>query len=370
MLAAAAALTMSALLPTGWWQVWRHYRRQPWVVGMAIGSLGWYVIIVIRFVTADGSELAGRAATLVLHTRQLDNRHCRRPPDSRRIFRWRASVVAAAALVVALTLLFDGLVNGWPPYWERLPGPHRFAGFERSVGAQEIATGRSALGALGPGNRSATDLGNYPVLGSYGDQNPLRDSRTCTRHPSTPGQSALRAQAQAVRYVLVDWRLARSLPADGKYFPVDPDAGKYTHPLSVRDLAKFSHIPGVARVYDGGNIVIYDLGGAEHAPWAGRPSPYGRGGGGLQWLGRAGRACRRNDHPRPRAGGLPWLRLGRGNPQPQRGGPGAGRRTAGLSLGLLVLGGVAISMARIPLHRAAWAGLLESATLRGRHTAA
>ena len=38
---------------------------------------------------------------------------------------------------------------------------------------------------------------------------------------------------------------------------------------------------------------------------------------------------------------------------------------AGLSLGLLVLGGVAISMARIPLHRAAWAGLLAGATLVG-----
>ncbi len=115
-------------------------------------------------------------------------------------------------------------------------------------------------------SRFATDLGNYPVLGSYGDQNPLRDVAYLYTSPVYTRSDALRAQAQAVRYVLVDWRLARSLPADGKYFPVDPDAGKYTHPLPVRDLAKFSHIPGVARVYDSGNIVIYDLGGAEHAP--------------------------------------------------------------------------------------------------------
>ena len=265
-LAAAAALTMSALLPTGWWQVWRHYRRQPWVVGMAIGSLGWYVIIVIRFVTADGSELAGRAATFVFIPASLITAIAGVRLIRAGFLRWRASVVAAAALVVALTLLFDGLVNGWPPYWERLPGPHQVAGFERSVGAQEIATGRWALGALGPGNRFATDLGNYPVLGSYGDQNPLRDVAYLYTSPVYTRSDALRAQAQAVRYVLVDWRLARSLPADGKYFPVDPDAGKYTHPLPVRDLAKFSHIPGVARVYDSGNIVIYDLGGAEHAP--------------------------------------------------------------------------------------------------------
>jgi hypothetical protein len=69
-----------------------------------------------------------------------------------------------------------------------------------------------------------------------------------------------------VRYVLVDLRLSQSLPADGKYFPIDPNAGKYRHPLPVADLTKFSQLPGFARVYDGGNIVIYYLQGAGHAP--------------------------------------------------------------------------------------------------------
>lgn len=265
-LAGAATLTMSALLPAGWWQVWRHYRRQPWIVGMAIGSLGWYVIIVIRFTTADGSELAGRAATFVFIPASLIAAIASVWLIRAGFLRWRAPIIAAGALVIALTLLFDGLVNGWPPYWERLPGPHQVAGFERSVGPEEIAAGQRTLDALGPGNRFATDLGNYPVLGGYGDQNPLRDVAYLYTSPVYTRSDALRAQAQAVHYVLVDQRLARSLPADGKYFPVDPNAGKYTHPLPMADLAKFGHIPGAARVYDSGNIVIYDLSGAEHAP--------------------------------------------------------------------------------------------------------
>jgi hypothetical protein len=265
-LAAAATAVVSVLLPIGWWQVWRHSRRKPWLVAMAIGSASWYAIIVIRLTTADGSELAGRAATFVFIPVGLIAAIAGVRLLRAGFFRWRTSVVAAAALMTALTLLFDGLVNGWPPYWERLPGPHQVAGFERSVGPEEIAAGLWTLEALGPGNRFATDLGNYPALGSYGDQNPLRDAGYLYTSPRYTQQDALRAQAEAVRYVLVDWRLAHSLPVDGKYFPVDPNAGKYTHPLPVGDLVKFGHIPGAARIYDSGNIVIYDLRGARYAP--------------------------------------------------------------------------------------------------------
>ena len=265
-LAAVAVLAMSALLPVGWWQVWRHYRRQSWVVGMAIGSLGWYVIVVIRLVAVDGNELAARAAAFVFIPASMIAAIAGVRLIRAGFLRWRASVVAAMALVCALTFLFNGLVNGWPPFWERLPGPHQVAGFEQSVGPEEIAASRWALGALGAGNRFATDLGNYPVLGSYGDQNPLRDVAYLYTSPSYTRSDELRARAQAVRYALVDWRLARSLPADGKYFPVDPNAGKYTHPLPIHDLTKFGRIPGVSRVYDSGNIVIYDLRGAGHAP--------------------------------------------------------------------------------------------------------
>jgi hypothetical protein len=44
-----------------------------------------------------------------------------------------------------------------------------------------------------------------------------------------------------------------------RYFPVDPNVGNYTRPLPLADLTKFNQVPGVARIYDSGNIVIYDL---------------------------------------------------------------------------------------------------------------
>ena len=46
---------------------------------------------------------------------------------------WAARIAVAVALAGTLTLMFDGLANGWPPSWERLPGPYRVAAYERSV---------------------------------------------------------------------------------------------------------------------------------------------------------------------------------------------------------------------------------------------
>jgi hypothetical protein len=72
------------------------------------------------------------------------------------------------------------------------------------------------------------------------------------------------AELQAVQYALVDRRLATELPASGAYFPVDPDAGRYSHPLPEADLTKFDHLAGATRLYDSGNIVIYGLGGVGY----------------------------------------------------------------------------------------------------------
>ena len=212
---------MSALLPIGWWQVWRHVRHKSWTVAMAIGSVGWYVTIAVRLTIADGSELAGRAATFVLvpaaYMAALALGRI-----ARAALGWQARAATATVLVVVLMLMFNGLVNGWPPYWERLPGSYQVAGSERSVEPEVIATATWALAALGPGNRFATDFGSYPVLGSYGDQDPVGDVAYLYTSPVYSQADALRAQTQGLRYVWVDRRLSQSLPAYGQYFPVDP----------------------------------------------------------------------------------------------------------------------------------------------------
>lgn len=270
-LSAVTVLAFSVLVPVGWWQVWRHYRRQPWVVAMAVGSVSWYVVVAIRLFVADGSELAGRAATFVYIPvgfivalaviRLTDN--SLRWPVIRADVRRRAPLVVAVAVAGATIFVFDGLANGWPPYWERLPGPHQVAGADRSVGPLEIASAQWAEAQLGPDNTFATDVGDFAVLGGYGDQNPLSNVAFLYTSPTLTKSDIQQATDQAIRYILVDQRLSEALPASGSYFA--NDSAQYTHPLPLADLTKFDHVPHVARIYDSGDIVVYDLGDVDYA---------------------------------------------------------------------------------------------------------
>jgi hypothetical protein len=134
------------------------------------------------------------------------------------------------------------------------------------VGPEEIAAARWALDVLGPGNRFAADSGNSPVMGSYGDQNPIADIGFLYTSPVYTLSDAAQVQALAIRYILVDQRLSQSLPVSGKYFPIDRNSGRYIHPLPLTYLIKFNYVPGIARIYDDGNIVIYDLARGRNAP--------------------------------------------------------------------------------------------------------
>ena len=69
-------------------------------------------------------------------------------------------------------------------------------------------------------------------------------------------------QSLSVDYLWVDVRMAQQLPASGSYFPVDPQAQRHTEPVPLAQLVKFDHIPGLSRLYDCGDIRIYDMRGA------------------------------------------------------------------------------------------------------------
>jgi hypothetical protein len=257
-----AVLIVSLLIPLGLIRIWRQARHQPWIVAMAVGSLCWYAIVVVRFTVADGSQLAGRAATLVdIPVSLVVAIAIARPIFRTAVTVTRASLAAMAVFATAVLLVFDGLANGWPPFWERLPGTYQVAGFERSVNPEGIAAAQWALAKLGPGNRFAADTGNYPVMASYGYQNPVRNIAYLYTSAQFSPADAQEATEQNLQYLLIDLRLSQSLPVSGSYFPIDPNSGAYKHPIPVADLTKFNAISSIARIYDSGDLIIYDLKG-------------------------------------------------------------------------------------------------------------
>jgi hypothetical protein len=254
---ALGILVISVLIVIGCWQAWKRHRRHPWIIGMMIGCLGWFVDLGVRLGTPNGQEIAGRAATFVyIPVSVLAALALTKLVNSAPVRQWGAAVTAVVVASV-VSLLLDGLANGWPPFWERLPGPHLVASFEASVDPEEVAIGYWSAQELGPGNRMATDNGLYPVLIGYGGQNPLQQISQLYSTPTWSRAVAGYANANQVQYVETDTRLTKSLPPAGTYFPGDTNFATSTIPLA--NLTKYNNISGVARVYDDGTISIYDL---------------------------------------------------------------------------------------------------------------
>jgi hypothetical protein len=264
-LEAIGLLVLSVLIAVGAWQAWRRHRRHPWIIGMMIGSFGFFVDLGVRLGTPDGQELAGRADTYVyIPVSVLAALALTRLASTSPARRWGA-VVTALIMASVVALLIDGLANGWPPFWERLPGPHQVAAFEASVDPEEIDISDQSETLMGPGNRIASDQGIYPVLIGYGDQNALQN--IAYLYEDTPKWTmALRneAEGQDVQYVETDTRLTKSLSPNGGYFPGETTVD--TKPLTAADINKFAHIQYVSRVYDDGTISIYDLMSQGYVP--------------------------------------------------------------------------------------------------------
>src|ERR1700722_760217 len=224
-LEALGLLAITVLIAVGSWQAWKRHRRHPWIIGMMIGgTLGWILSLGIRLGTSDGQELAGRAATYIyIPVSVIAALALTRLVHSGPMRRLGA---AATAFVVAavVALLIDGLANGWPPFWERLPGPHQVASFEASVDPQEVAVSNWSLAQLGPGNVIASDSGIYPVLIGYGDQNPQQQVTFLYSTPTWTLPVAQQAAALNMQYVETDTRLTKVLSLQGNYFPDQKNA--------------------------------------------------------------------------------------------------------------------------------------------------
>jgi hypothetical protein len=263
-LGAIGILVISVLIVLGCWQAWKRHRRHPWIIGMMIGCLGWFVDLGIRLGTPDGQELAGRAATFVyIPVSVLAAIALTRLVNSPPVRQWGAAITAVVVASI-VSLLLDGLANGWPPFWERLPGPHLVASFEASVDPEEEAIGYWSAQELGPGNRIASDNGIYPVFIGYGGQNPLQQISQLYSTPTWSAPVALYATQQGVQYVETDTRLTKSLPPAGTYFPGTTTFATSTIPLA--NLTKYDNVNGVARVYDDGTIRIYDIVSQGYVP--------------------------------------------------------------------------------------------------------
>jgi hypothetical protein len=126
----------------------------------------------------------------------------------------------------------------------------------RAVEPQGLDAAAWIRSHLGPNNRVGSDDVNNLILGAYGDQwvstnlNGGADANWVL-YSRDIGRSQLDLLRRArIQYIVVDRRIVQA-PNIGRKYYLDV-------PISVA-LAKFDHTRGISRVYDNGNIAIFDV---------------------------------------------------------------------------------------------------------------
>jgi hypothetical protein len=255
---ASSVAIIAFCLPFGLLSLWYHHRHNALAVAFGLASLAYPITQVFRF-TVFGAEITDRSAAflflpiayiltvLITHfwpTRKLT---------------WNAT----ALIICAFTIVFlGGVIAQAGPGYSNLPGPYMVGADFRSIEPENIQDARWSLLYLGANNRIATDRTNQMLLNSYGyqrivthladnvDISPIFYSMTFTANDISI------ISTTRIRYLVVDLRLSTSLPLEGFYFEDDHPIT----PLQRQALTKFNGVPQLDRLFDSGNIVIYDTG--------------------------------------------------------------------------------------------------------------
>ena len=252
-LAALSALLAVVASVLGVREARRRTWRSPLVPLLMLAALGSIVVYGLR-VFPDAWETANRASEYVylgvalmaaiVVVRLVDGRGAR--------------VLPGVAVVCALVAVAGSSVSGWPTS-AQLPRPFRVD----RAGTQVVPQGESAAAwsvATAPDARYVADDSTGRLLMTHGARHVLS-----SRHPGVPEllkdatlpawqQTFLRDQ-DIDRLVIDDRKLSNDNVIG--YFFARPGQRISRYPPEAR--TKIQNLPGVSKVYDSGDTVIYDI---------------------------------------------------------------------------------------------------------------
>ena len=257
-----------ACLPFGLLCLWKRHRANALAYTFGLFSLLYPISQAFRL-TNTGSEVADRAAAflfipiasvLAVFVAQFW-------PVAR--LRW----FHTASLAGVMSLVFiGGVVLGAGPASALLPGPYEVVADSRSIEPEGIQASLWTHTYLQPDNRVASDRINQILLGTYGDQRVVTsiedniDLSPVFLSSSINDEDKALLQQAHVQYLITDMRLTKDRPLMGFYYEMgETGAFHHTTPIDVQAFAKFNTSPQVNRMYDGGNIIVYDVGGLSNA---------------------------------------------------------------------------------------------------------
>ena len=243
-------------LPLGLAVVWRSYRRDPYACIAAAAAVAYVGVILVRLVPAAweianrSSEFFGIGLSLILGFTMI--RLWQAPGRTRVV---RSALIAAVGVI-----LVGNIVAGWPPPL-RVAQPYRIEAGGNAIDPQGVVAAEWSRSVLGVANRIAADPSNARLQLDVGRQTALTgtnpDINDALQAETLAPWVVRRLHLSRVRYVLIDRRRISFDPMRGLFFrPThQPAAALFPAATSRRFDAG-----GADRVFDSGNIVVYDVG--------------------------------------------------------------------------------------------------------------
>lgn len=248
--------------PPGLLLVWQKFRANTAASALAVVALLFPISQLLRL-TSYGAESAVRATeflflgiafVLALVAVQL---------RSSLVPSWRRPVIFMVMLAI---LVIGQVISGSVPSWARLPGSYLVSADQRSIEPEGITAAEWVGSYLESGQQFGSDRINTLLMATYGNEiastsltekTPVDDLFTALQFG--PNERAI-LQQDGLQYLVVDHRLTTSLPWVGFYFNSSVSGVQLSNrPIDPEALAKFDTIDNVSRIFDSGDIIIYDV---------------------------------------------------------------------------------------------------------------
>ena len=260
-----SVVLMLLAMPFGLRKIWQNFRGNPIAMMLTGAALAYFAVLGLRFSPAAwetgnrASEFLfiGLAFVLALAVQELWDRH--RTP-------WLGRVIVLGGVAI---IFIGGVIAGWVPTL-RLSRPLQVNVGNVVIEPQGFAAAQWMHAALGPNNTVATDESNARLMLAYGEQQTLTgrypDIKDLLGTSDIPDWQVELMQEWNIQYIVVDRRLISWDNMQGYYFD-ETNSG----PLASADLfdpkisGKFDQPANVSRIFDSGNIVIYDTKAISHA---------------------------------------------------------------------------------------------------------
>ncbi len=255
----AAGLTVGGI-PFALWEVLRRHRTRAIAVFMAAAMCLQPFMYLLRLTSSSaGWEVSNRSSEFIFlglaPLVALAAINLKFPRWLDLIKRW----MIPPAVVV---LMIGGIIVGTPT-WTLLPWPYHAGSDQRSVEPIGIEAARWSKELLGTDRLIVTDRVNSLLWGTYGLQNLVRGSIVLHGIILSPviddyGRSLIRDTG--AEFLVIDLRFSRQSPLFGYFYSeVEQSIFRNPYPIPLSTLIKFDNIPAANRIFDSGDIVVYDV---------------------------------------------------------------------------------------------------------------